>query len=85
MLQRVYFLIRFYIFWLAIFITQKIIFLLFNHRESFVLSIKTWLLILWHGLRLDLSAGRHVLRFQAVGHNPESKGYLMGIDHVIVK
>jgi hypothetical protein len=32
-----------------------------------------------------LTAGRHVLRFQAVGHNPESKGYLMGIDHVIVK
>jgi hypothetical protein len=35
--------------------------------------------------KLELSAGRHVLRFQAVGHNPESKGYLMGIDHVIVK
>jgi hypothetical protein len=33
----------------------------------------------------DLTAGRHVLRFQAVGHNLESKGYLMGIDHVIVK
>ncbi len=32
-----------------------------------------------------LSAGRHVLRFKAVGHNPESKGYLMGIDHVNVK
>ncbi len=32
-----------------------------------------------------LTAGRHVLRFQAVGHNAESKGYLMGIDHVIVK
>ena len=35
--------------------------------------------------KLDLSAGRHLLRFQAVGHNPESKGYLMGIDHVIVR
>jgi hypothetical protein len=35
--------------------------------------------------QLDLTAGRHLLRFQAVGHNPESKGYLMGIDHVIVK
>lgn len=35
--------------------------------------------------KLNLTAGRHVLRFQAVGHNPESKGYLMGIDHVIVK
>lgn len=35
--------------------------------------------------KVSLSAGQHVLRFKAVGHNPESKGYLMGIDHVIVK
>jgi hypothetical protein len=35
--------------------------------------------------KVDLAAGRHVLRFQAVGHHPESKGYLMGIDHVIIK
>jgi hypothetical protein len=35
--------------------------------------------------KCDLTAGRHVLRFQAVGHNAESKGYLMGIDHVVVK
>lgn len=32
-----------------------------------------------------LNAGRHILRFQVVGHNRESKGYLMGIDHVIVR
>ncbi len=35
--------------------------------------------------KVDLSAGQHVLRFQAVGKNEQSKGYLMGIDHVIVK
>jgi hypothetical protein len=35
--------------------------------------------------KLDLSAGRHILRFQAVGQNPDSKGYLMGIDHVMVR
>jgi hypothetical protein len=33
----------------------------------------------------DLTKGRHVLRFQAVGNNPDSQGYLMGVDHVIVK
>jgi len=33
----------------------------------------------------DLTLGRHILRFQAISHNPESKGYLMGIDHVVVK
>lgn len=35
--------------------------------------------------KTEFSKGQHVLRFQAVGHNPESKGYLMGIDHVIVR
>jgi hypothetical protein len=34
--------------------------------------------------KADLTAGRHVVRLQAVGHNPQSKGYLMGIDHLIV-
>ncbi|WP_165223690.1 DUF2961 domain-containing protein [Aquisphaera insulae] len=33
----------------------------------------------------DLAAGRHVLRFQAVGNNPSSQGYLMGIDHIIIR
>jgi hypothetical protein len=33
----------------------------------------------------DLTAGRHILRFQAVGHNPKSQGFLMGIDHIVVK
>jgi hypothetical protein len=33
----------------------------------------------------ELTAGRHVIRFEAAGHNPESKGYLIGIDHIIVK
>ena len=35
--------------------------------------------------KVELSAGRHVLRFQAVGKHADSKGYLMGIDHVIVR
>lgn len=35
--------------------------------------------------KADLTAGRHILRFQAVDHNPASQGYLMGIDHVIVR
>jgi hypothetical protein len=34
---------------------------------------------------VDLTEGRHVLRFQAVGKNVKATDYLMGIDHVIVK
>ncbi|MCC6729348.1 MAG: DUF2961 domain-containing protein [Chthonomonadales bacterium] len=32
-----------------------------------------------------LTAGRHILRFQAVAKNPASASYLMGIDHVTVR
>jgi hypothetical protein len=35
--------------------------------------------------KLELTAGRHALRFQATGHHPDSKGYLMGIDHVEIR
>jgi Protein of unknown function (DUF2961) len=35
--------------------------------------------------KAELTPGQHVLRFQAVGHNPASQGYLMGIDHVIIQ
>jgi hypothetical protein len=35
--------------------------------------------------RFHLTAGEHILRFQAVGRNDASTGYLMGIDYVLVK
>lgn len=34
---------------------------------------------------VDLPAGHHTLRFEAIDKNPESKGYLMGIDYIVVK
>jgi len=36
--------------------------------------------------RAHLEAGRHILRFQAVGRHPRSvPGYLMGIDHIVLR
>lgn len=35
--------------------------------------------------RVSLTAGRHILRFRAVGKNASSAGYLMGIDHITVR
>jgi len=35
--------------------------------------------------RFHLTAGEHILRFQAVSRNAASKGHLMGIDYVLVK
>ena len=35
--------------------------------------------------RFHLTAGQHVIRFQAVDKNEQSRGYLMGIDYVLVR
>ncbi len=35
--------------------------------------------------KVELAAGRHILRLKAVGKHADSKGYLMGIDHLTVK
>ncbi len=35
--------------------------------------------------RMNLKAGRHILRLKAVDKNENSRGYLMGIDDIIVK
>jgi hypothetical protein len=35
--------------------------------------------------RVNLTAGRHILRLTAVDKNGESRGYLMGVDDLIVK
>ncbi len=61
MRSRFYFLLKYYVFWLIIFICQKILFLIFNFRESLELKLPVWFLALWHGLRLDLSAGAYIL------------------------
>ncbi|HYW95069.1 MAG TPA: LTA synthase family protein [Bacteroidales bacterium] len=61
MRSRLLFLLRYYAFWIIVFISQKIFFMLFNYRESFQLKISTWLLVIWNGLKLDLSAGAYIL------------------------
>ncbi len=61
MRPRLLFLIRYYIFWILIFVGQKIIFLAYNNRESLELKFSTWFRILWNGLKMDLSAGAYIL------------------------
>jgi hypothetical protein len=33
---------------------------------------------------LDLAAGQHTLKFECVGKNPESKGYYLGVDALVI-
>jgi phosphoglycerol transferase MdoB-like AlkP superfamily enzyme len=60
---RIVFLLKYLFFWLALFILGKIIFLLYEHEQSFTLPITDWFLILLHGFRLDLSTTGYFLLF----------------------
>ena len=61
MKARFLFLLRYFVFWVLIFILQKILFMVFNLPESSQLSVLTWLGVLWHGLPLDLSITAYLL------------------------
>jgi len=51
------------IFWMVFFTISRILFLLYEHTDSFQLPIVEWLLIMSHGLKLDVSATGYLLFF----------------------
>lgn len=53
MTKRLLFILRLYITLLLIFVTQKVVFMLFNLPHADGTDIAGWLGVLWHGLRLD--------------------------------
>jgi len=57
---------KYLLFWLALFLLGKILFLLYEHEQSFALPLTDWFLILLHGFRLDLSTGGYFLIFPAL-------------------
>jgi phosphoglycerol transferase MdoB-like AlkP superfamily enzyme len=62
MKSRLIFLLKYFIFWMLLFMLGKIAFLLYEHNQSFSLPLTDWLRILQHGFRMDLStAGYFVL------------------------
>jgi phosphoglycerol transferase MdoB-like AlkP superfamily enzyme len=60
---RIVFLLKYFFFWLSMFILGKIMFLLYEHEQSFALPLTDWFLILLHGIRLDLSTTGYFLLF----------------------
>ncbi len=67
---RIVFLLKYLFFWLALFILGKIIFLLYEHDQSFALPLTDWFLILLHGFRLDLSTAGYFLLLPDPGYRP---------------
>ena len=61
MKARILFLLKYLFFWLSLFIFGKIVFLLYEHDQSFALPLTDWFLILLHGFRLDLSTAGYFL------------------------
>lgn len=57
---------KYFLFWILIFILQKILFLLYNHNESFLLSAGDWFGILLNGLKLDFSMAAYLLVIPAI-------------------
>ncbi len=55
MKARIQYLFSYWIFWLVLFITGKIIFLVYQFNQSLKLHFVDWLRIIQHGIRLDLS------------------------------
>ena len=53
MAKRILFLVRLYVTILLIFVTQKLLFMLFNHVYGAGLRVVDWLAVLWHGIPLD--------------------------------
>lgn len=53
MLKRLLFLLRLYVTLLLIFVTQKLVFMLFNFPSAGGTTVRGWLGVLLHGLRLD--------------------------------
>jgi phosphoglycerol transferase MdoB-like AlkP superfamily enzyme len=58
---RIVFLLKYLFFWLSLFILGKILFLLYEHDQSFALPLTDWFRILLHGFRLDLSTAGYFL------------------------
>ena len=61
MRQRLAFLLKYYLFWMAFFVVGKMVFLGWFGAETAQLPFATTLGIVWHGLRMDAAASAYVV------------------------
>jgi phosphoglycerol transferase MdoB-like AlkP superfamily enzyme len=66
MRERILFLFKYFSCWLCAFIIAKLLFLLYQHNQSFSISALTWFKIFMHGLKLDLSMTGYITLFPAL-------------------
>jgi hypothetical protein len=61
MKMRIRFFLSYDIYWILLFLVAKLLFLLYEFRESFELTAVDWLRIFIHGFRLDLSTASYAM------------------------
>ncbi len=66
MKTRIIFIVRYFAFWLCLFLLAKLMFLLYEHNQSFQISFVTWLKIFIHGFKLDLSTAGYFTLFPSL-------------------
>ncbi len=66
MAQRLLYILKYYLFWIVLFVLAKIAFLFYQFHESFSLEAITWFRIIGHGLKLDLSMAGYLTLFPAL-------------------
>jgi len=85
MKSRLLFLLKYAVFWLLLFILGKVVFLLYEHNQSFELPWSDWLRILQHGFRLDLSTTGYILMLPCLvlaltsPWNAKTAGMILGV------
>lgn len=60
MRERIFCLLRYYLFWVLFFAIQKPVFLVWQHSLMGDISAMDWLRVIWHGLPLDLSVAAYI-------------------------
>ncbi len=63
---KIYFLLRYYLFWVGISVVAKIVFLLYQGGKAFELSAEEYARVFFRGLRLDLSLGGYIIMLSCV-------------------
>lgn len=66
MKSRLLALVKSYLFFIAFFVVQKPLFLLYHWNQSSNASVGEWLAVMWHGLPLDFSTAGYLVVFPAL-------------------
>lgn len=59
MIDRLKFLVRYFVFWVLLFVIARFVFLAYEHTATARLDVRTLLLVVLHGVRMDLSAAAY--------------------------